>query len=495
MRPAAIRILATLVLAGVLAAGCGGSREPDQSAGERKAPKADTAEQQALVQEHRELVKQGGTPTPEQRELYADAYYSLGARLWRQGRRDEAGRYFWEALRLRPEHARAMVRLGDLYAMKGQFKAAAQAYERAGQLDVGLRTTVGRRRVRLLNMVLVIADRRLHDYQIAGAREVLEFVQQYLADVGAEEAQRRLAEIEPLLGLERLVREAQADIAAGHTIDGYRKLREVATDHPRTYFAQEANRLLEEHGQKIVLHETATGCKLPLHWRRASTEHFEVFYEKRAALTGAKRAAEKAFAKIVSTFGMADARWQTRTTVYVFSDSEAWRDFVAANADKEIMEWARAFAAPWGNEIYMHVTEDTDELYDHILPHELAHVLHHRYVGGAHQPIFLKEGIAVSMERDGAKEARDEIRRRVKDGSAFPLAKLVSFSAYPDRDVRLFYAQSATVVGFIVDEYGLDGLKELMFAFRGTTDSVHAIEEVFGVSLDTFEKKWEKFVR
>jgi len=492
-----LRLCAVLLVVAVLAGGCAGSCTSKDASEEQQKPSraARLAAWTKRIEEHRELVRQGATLSDEQRELFADAYYGVGVSLFRERKRTEAEAYLREALRLWPKHARAMLRLGDLYAAKREFKAAAQAYEQAGKLDVALRQTVRKRRTRLANLVLLVADQRLRDSQVTGAKQVLEFVETYLGDVAGDEVRERLRALEPLLRAERLLAEGKEAIARHPKDQGYKKLRQVATEYPRTYFAQEANRLLEENGQKIVLHDTATGYKLPPHWRRTTTQHFEIYYEKNAALTGAKRVAEDAFARITRTFGMGDIEWKTRIAVYLFSDDEAWANFVVANKGKAIMEWSAAFAVPWGNEMYMHVSEDKSTLLEHVLPHELAHVMHHRYVGGVYQPIFLKEGIAISMEKDGVKDARDEIERRVQRGAVYPLKQLIGFTEYPERDVRLFYAQSATVVGFIIHTYGLDGLKEFMFAFKDTPNAAVAIEEVFGISLDTFEAKWKKYAR
>jgi len=116
-------------------------------------------------------------------------------------------------------------------------------------------------------------------------------------------------------------------------------------------------------------------------------------------------------------------------------------------------------------------------------------------VGGIGQPLWLMEGLAVSQEDGGIKEARNAIEDRVKNRAAFGLEKLFRLTYYPSESVHLFYAQSATVVGFMIDEYGLDAFKEFMFAFARTKDTAGVIESVYGISLDTFEEKWEKYVR
>ena len=447
-----------------------------------------------LVARHQDLVRQGRELTAAERELFADAYYCVGASLWRRGKRAESEPYFRAVLSLQADDARAIVRLGDLHALRRQFRAAAEAYQRARELDSELAEVIETRRTRLTSVALAIAAQRIADSKIAAATEALEFAEKYFNDIGGDEARKQLEQIKPLLRAEQLLAEAQDDFAHYRKDEGYKRLRRIATEYPRTYFAQEANRLLEERGQKIVLCDTATGYKLPPHWRRTATEHFEIYYERASGLAGSKRHAEDAFARTVRDFGMNDAAWTTRVTMYLFSDSESWNEFLDMNPDKTL-EWAGGFALPWANEIYLYVTERRSQLYKNVLPHELAHVLHYRYVGGIQQPLWLKEGLAVSQEDGGIKEACKAVDDLVKSGAAFRLERLFNLAYYPSQAIHLFYAQSATVVGFMIDEYGIDAFKEFMFAYASTQDTPEVIEAVYGISLDSFEEKWEKYVR
>ena len=495
------KCVAVALLVGILVGGGTGSCTSDDAADEQNADDeqnaaetSDLAEQRRLIEQHRALVAKGGTFTSEQRELFADAYYSVGLSFFRERKRAESEPYFREAFRLWPRHARAVLRLGDLYLAAREFKAAAQAYERAAELDVALRQAVEERRAQLAELVLLLADQRRRDFQVYGAREALEFVEKHFGDIAGDEARERLKALAPLLRAQKLLDEAKEDIAREPKDQGYKKLRQVAMIYPKSYFAQEANRLLAENGQEMVLFDTATGYRLPRHWRCTVTEHFEIYYEKRRAVAGTVRHAEAAFKKIVDDFGMGDFEWKTRVTVYLFSDSDEWQAFLRMNEDRT-MEWSGGFAVPSANEIYVHVTDSKGALYERLFPHELTHVLHHRYVGGIPQPLWLKEGLARWQEKGGVEEARRAIENLVKDDQAFTLPQLFSLTDYPEHAIKLFYAQSATVVGFIVAEYGLDALKDLMFAFSRTSDTRRALDEVLGIGLDTFEKKWKQYVR
>ena len=458
---------------------------------------ADGPNSRELIQQHHALIKSRTPLTPEQSKRFAAAYYEAGLELHRARQLKEAEPYLRAALRLDPQHARATMRLGEVLAIEHQFKAAAESYARAGQLDPGLAVKVKGLRRALLRTVLNVADQRLADSQIAGAQEVLDFVLRYLEDVGGDEAVERLEKLRPLLQAEKLLNAAKQDFTQFNKHKAYAKLRQVATAYPRTWFAQEANRLLSEHDQKIVRQTTAAGFTMPPSWRRDVTAHFEIYYERRTGLTGVKRYAEKAFTKIVTDFGMTDVEWKTRITMYLFSDDEQWQKFLAMNTSMH--SWAGAFAVPHKNEIYVYVTDKKKDLYKGFVPHELTHILHHRYVGGARQLLCVREGIAQFQEKDAIKEARKAIRGRVKNGSAMPLGELLRMRQYPDSmdrtGIRDFYALSATLVGFIIDEYGAGKLKEFMFATDGADPDVEeAIKKVFGITLDTFEKKWKKYV-
>lgn len=488
-------VLAVCLAAIVCVGGCAKSRKASKEP-ERDEPRDGlvTAEAAEVAAQHDEQVAAGRQPTKDQRKRYADAYYTSGVALARRGRFAEAEEYFRQALRLWPAHGRAALRLGDIYSAHRQFRAAAEAYQRAGEVDASLRTTVKKRRISLCDYVLAIADQRLNDSSIAGTKEVLDFVQAYLNDVGGDEARERLARIGPLLEAEAALNAARQDLERSPKDAAYRRLREVATKYPRTFFGQEANRLLEENGQRIVLGATASGYALPPHWRRRSTDHFVIYYEKNSGLQGTMHYAEQSYERTVSDFGMDDADWKTRVTIYVFGDDKSWQDFLAMNSDRTI-EWSAGFALPSANEIYLYVTDEKSNLYKGVLPHELTHVLHYRYVGGIFQPIWLTEGLAVSQEKGGVKESRRAVKDIVKSHDAFPLEALLRLNSYPSRSINLFYAQSATVVGFMLDEWGIDKLKEFMFAFARAHDTTQVIQSVYGVSLDTFEKKWESYVR
>jgi len=103
-----------------------------------------------------------------------------------------------------------------------------------------------------------------------------------------------------------------------------------------------------------------------------------------------------------------------------------------------------------------------------VLQHELTHVLFKEMTAGlrtdARIPAWLAEGIAVYESRGHQYKAR--VTEALRTGRTIPTAEVVGSAAYPeDRDkISLFYAQSASLVDFLLNQYG--GVKFLAFSTK-----------------------------
>jgi len=93
-----------------------------------------------------------------------------------------------------------------------------------------------------------------------------------------------------------------------------------------------------------------------------------------------------------------------------------------------------------------------------VLRHELTHVIFHETVEGLNTrtriPLWIDEGFAVYEEEGMRYDER--ARGAVNKNRAIPVSELVGYTAYPtDRDKNtLFYAQSASLVDFLINTYG-----------------------------------------
>lgn len=115
----------------------------------------------------------------------------------------------------------------------------------------------------------------------------------------------------------------------------------------------------------------------------------------------------------------------------------------------------------------------SDNLVSEVLPHELTHLLFKEITAGlktnANVPLWLNEGIAVYEEKE--RRYRSAVKQSIKSGQFIPIAELVEYKSYP-REMHkrsLFYAQSASLVDFLLSEYG--GAKFLSFSKKLVRDN------------------------
>ena len=126
--------------------------------------------------------------------------------------------------------------------------------------------------------------------------------------------------------------------------------------------------------------------------------------------------------------------------------------------------------------------------------HELAHLLVEEVTfncfGGL--PTWLDEGLAVYSEGrlpDFQQRALDEA---IANDALISLRSLNSSFPAADTGATLSYAQSYSLVNYLIDTYGWPKMQELLAVFaQGSTDA-KAIEQVYGWDYDALESAWRQ---
>ena len=122
--------------------------------------------------------------------------------------------------------------------------------------------------------------------------------------------------------------------------------------------------------------------------------------------------------------------------------------------------------------------------------HEMTHLLVGEAVDSplARVPAWLNEGLAMYFESDSQRQ-ETTAARAARDGSLFKLRSMNTVPGRPE-DVRLFYAQSRSVVQYMIDEYGAERMKALLRVINTGTPIEKAVKEVYGISLEDLEGQW-----
>jgi hypothetical protein len=161
-------------------------------------------------------------------------------------------------------------------------------------------------------------------------------------------------------------------------------------------------------------------------------------------------------------------------------------------------ELVTAFAQPTRNLVvidYSKMGRFPSDLND-TLVHELVHLVLHHNIDSASLPKWLDEGVAQWVSGGVADimytGGKDLFRKAVLSNSLIPLAELTS--GFPERPngLILAYEQSKSFTEFIVRQYGEEKLRLLMWHLQKHGKIEAAVNETFGVSLDSIEQAWKK---
>jgi hypothetical protein len=127
------------------------------------------------------------------------------------------------------------------------------------------------------------------------------------------------------------------------------------------------------------------------------------------------------------------------------------------------------------------------------LPHEITHLLIYQLVtpeGYRYVPEWLDEGLATANERLPTPEYALILEEARKADQLLPVEELcIPFSPDP-RTAVLSYAQSSSVVEFIRQRYGADGIRRLLSAYANGASCTSGVEEALEVSFGKLENDW-----
>jgi hypothetical protein len=125
------------------------------------------------------------------------------------------------------------------------------------------------------------------------------------------------------------------------------------------------------------------------------------------------------------------------------------------------------------------------------IAHELCHLVVNSATDNPYTdlPSWLSEGLAMYAEgglRANNQKALDDAVRKDK------LLSIRSMTSYMGRaeQVDLFYAESQSVVSFLIKDLGRDKLQQLLAVFAEGTVQEDALQRVYGFGLDELDNRW-----
>jgi hypothetical protein len=161
-----------------------------------------------------------------------------------------------------------------------------------------------------------------------------------------------------------------------------------------------------------------------------------------------------------------------------------------------IPDWGEGYAVPDWRLIVLkspRISGSLDNLTE-VVTHELAHVLLHSAMRSADVPRWLDEGFAMHAAREWGLWDRAALVLAVWSDNLIPLSAIHSVNRFPERKAQLAYQESALAVGYILQQYGYDGLHALLDRLRATGSINQAFVDAFGITIVQFERDWHRYM-
>jgi len=222
--------------------------------------------------------------------------------------------------------------------------------------------------------------------------------------------------------------------------------------------------------------------RLTLYWYKGDRAFGEALFDQ----------ANKTLDQIESKAGVQVER---PVKIFIYGDFNDLRDSIAVGSQ----EWTGGQAFTEQGVVVIGVSPNDLEYGLAAAPHELTHLVIDQATDNPFGdiPRWLDEGLAVYMSGEldaGWRGYRGMVADGARAGSLMTLQTLSStFPADPEQ-ASLAYAQSGSVVEFIIDTYGQEALAGLLEIFSEGALYDEALEEALGVDTWGLDKAWRESI-
>lgn len=240
--------------------------------------------------------------------------------------------------------------------------------------------------------------------------------------------------------------------------------------------------------------------------RQEKGKHFVVLYSGEEQKSWAReilRAAEQYYTKIASKIDYARYNnfwtWGDRVQIIVYPDQDS---FIKESG---MPAWSKAGAYREKDALAQRkiITYKQEEHFnDGILPHEISHLMLRDFIGDESKiPVWFDEGVAQIQEKERKIQANYLMRNLIAAGQYIPLDQLFSFDIRREKDptkVAFFYAESVTIVLFLMDRYGSDSFGRLCHAMQDGSSFEEALTAAYPLrisSISDLGKKWLRYMQ
>ena len=131
-----------------------------------------------------------------------------------------------------------------------------------------------------------------------------------------------------------------------------------------------------------------------------------------------------------------------------------------------------------------------------VVPHEITHQVSYQVTQNPfnYPPLWLNEGLAVYWQENGRDRFYSYALDLAREGNIPPLRTLNGEFAYDSEGALNSYALSLSVVIYILDTFGDEGMTNLLEVFRQGVTYDEAVEQGLGITFEELDAGWRAYI-
>jgi Peptidase MA superfamily len=135
-----------------------------------------------------------------------------------------------------------------------------------------------------------------------------------------------------------------------------------------------------------------------------------------------------------------------------------------------------------------------DQSLAQVTRHELVHIVLNRAYPSCAVPRWFHEGVAMTLSGELSLEENVIVSRAIFTNSLLALSSIDSVNAFGRNRADLAYSQSHLAVLFLIDQYGLDVLSDVLISARKTGAFWKGIDAILSLTPQEFELAAREYV-
>lgn len=174
--------------------------------------------------------------------------------------------------------------------------------------------------------------------------------------------------------------------------------------------------------------------------------------------------------------------------VLIYRSSDELKDAILFSKD-----WTGAMAFPSYNIILTAVSSSSLDWAKDTLPHEITHLLVGEATFGPFDdiPQWLSEGLAEQVQVQMPNYNVEYLNNAITGGTLISIRSLSSNFPSESSGAYLAYAESSSIVKYLIDTYGWDKMRQLLATFKEGSSYDKALLKVYSFDIAGLEARWK----